>query len=263
MDIPDRPPLDPYELEQLELKLHEIDKRWWIELQMMTFSVSRIETTLGSRTAGPLPPKRPLQLKRHLQSYAIMLFNEEASSVIFPNVAWYPRDPQSRHWQSKLAERVEARVLLLIAKLSDSFALVRFSTYDLDYHGVTQSEMRQCIRECLKRLIEAKLAPEPRTEETISTKTPAPIAESNEAPPSQPQPIPGTSEIQRREVLLAEYKAATGDQADYRIYNARNSGIHKPEFYQWKKGVLPKDSGTTKNFERFLREKKIPIPRKP
>ena len=230
---------------------------------MMTFSISLLETNFGSRTTGPLPPKQPIQLKRHLQSYAIMLFNEEASSVIFPNVVWYPRDPQSRHWQSKLAERVEARVIQLVAKLNASFGLMRFASYDLDYHGVTQPEMRQCICECLKRLIETKLAPEPRTQETISTKTPAPIAESNEAPPNQPPPIPGTSETERRKALLAEYKAATGDPADYRIYNARNSGIHKPEFYQWKKGVLPKDSGTTKNFERFLREKKIPIPRKP
>lgn len=228
---------------------------------MMTFSVSLLETNLGSRTTGPLPPKQPIQLKRHLQSYAIMLFNEEAS-VIFPNVVWYPTDPQSRHWQSKLAERVEARVIQLVAKLNASFALVRFSTCDLDYHGVTQSDMRQCIRECLKRLIFTKLLPEPRKQETISTDTP-PMAESTEAPPNVVPPMPGTSELQRREVLLAEYKAATGDPADYRIYNARNSGIHKPEFYQWKKGVLPKDSGTTKNFERFLREKKVPIPRKP
>jgi hypothetical protein len=263
MDIPDRPPLDPYELEKLELKLHEIDKSWWKQLQMMTVSVSLLETNLGSSTTGPLPPKQPIQLKRHLQSYAIMLFNEEASSVIFPNVVWYPRDPQSRHWQAKLAERVEARVIQLVAKLNASFGLMRFASYDLDYHGVTQPEMRRCISECLKRLIETKLAPEPRTQETISTKTPAPLADSTEAPPNQPPPIPGTSEIQRREVLLAEYKAATGDPSDYQIYNAKNSGIHSPEFYKWKKGDLSRHSKTASNFEHFLREKKPPIPRKP
>ena len=70
-------------------------------------------------------------------------------------------------------------------------------------------------------------------------------------------------EIERRRKLLAEYKAATKNSSNKRIYEARNSGVHKPEFYQWLNGTLPTESATTISFERFLREKKPPIPRKP
>ena len=63
--------------------------------------------------------------------------------------------------------------------------------------------------------------------------------------------------------LLSDYKAATGQPSNKRIYQASNSTIHKPEFYEWVRGELPSASETTRNFERFLREKKPPIPRNP
>jgi hypothetical protein len=67
----------------------------------------------------------------------------------------------------------------------------------------------------------------------------------------------------RRLFLLAEYKAATEYPSNKRLYEAKNSGIHKPQFYQWLDGTPPASSATTTNFERFLREKKPPIPRRP
>jgi hypothetical protein len=70
-------------------------------------------------------------------------------------------------------------------------------------------------------------------------------------------------EIARRLRLLEEYKSATGQPSNQRIYRAKNSGIHKPQFHEWLKGVLPSASQTSVNFERFLREKKQPIPRNP
>jgi hypothetical protein len=70
------------------------------------------------------------------------------------------------------------------------------------------------------------------------------------------------AEKDRRAKLLTEYKAATGSPSDYRIYKAKNSGIHKPEFYKWRNGQLSRASETTKAFEKFLQEKKPPIPRK-
>ena len=63
---------------------------------------------------------------------------------------------------------------------------------------------------------------------------------------------------ERRQKLLAEYKAATGNPPNKRIYEAVNSGIYKPQFYEWLKGKLPSESATAQNFERFLREKKPP-----
>jgi hypothetical protein len=84
-----------------------------------------------------------------------------------------------------------------------------------------------------------------------------------QAPPpvaaEQPQE---QEEVAQRAKLLSEYKAATG-ASNKKIYEARNSGIYKPEFYQWLKGRLPANSTTAKNFETFLKAKKRPIPRKP
>ena len=68
-------------------------------------------------------------------------------------------------------------------------------------------------------------------------------------------------ERSRRDQLLADYKSATSSPSNRRIYESRNAGIHKPEFYRWIKGTLPRQSETAQNFERFLREKKQPIPR--
>lgn len=65
-----------------------------------------------------------------------------------------------------------------------------------------------------------------------------------------------------RRQLLMEYKAATGNPANQKIYKAKNSCIHKPEFYDYLNGKFSSASTTCINFERFLREKKPPIPRK-
>ena len=69
-------------------------------------------------------------------------------------------------------------------------------------------------------------------------------------------------EIQRRAKLLEAYKTATGIRANQRIYQAKNSGIHKPQFYEWRSGKLASESATAINFERFLSAKKVPIPRR-
>ena len=70
----------------------------------------------------------------------------------------------------------------------------------------------------------------------------------------------GSNETLRRRKLLETYKEFTG-ATNRQIYQGR-SGIHKPEFYAWLKGKLKGTSETAQNFERFLREKKSPIPRK-
>lgn len=75
------------------------------------------------------------------------------------------------------------------------------------------------------------------------------------------QPPSTAQEIERRKALLAEYKAATGVTSNHKIYGAKNSQLHKPQFYEWINGELSAESVTAQNFERFLREKKQPIPR--
>lgn len=61
-----------------------------------------------------------------------------------------------------------------------------------------------------------------------------------------------------RKTLLDEYKRVTGVKADKAIYEYRKAGIHKPEFYKWRRGELPATSQTARNFERFLMEQRPP-----
>jgi len=77
-----------------------------------------------------------------------------------------------------------------------------------------------------------------------------------------PPPSPESSLVEQRKALLEAYKAKTG-ASNRKIYTARNSGIHKPQFSEWCNGILPNTSATTLNFERFLREQRPPVPRNP
>ena len=63
-----------------------------------------------------------------------------------------------------------------------------------------------------------------------------------------------------RKALLDEYRQVVR-VPNKKIYEARNSNIHKPQFYAWIRGELSAASQTSINFERFLREKKPPLPR--
>ena len=78
---------------------------------------------------------------------------------------------------------------------------------------------------------------------------------------SAPNNILDTPVIAARRQLLEEYKAATEDPSNKWIYEAWNSGIHKSQFYAWRKSNLSANSSTTQNFERFLRTKKPPVAR--
>jgi hypothetical protein len=93
-------------------------------------------------------------------------------------------------------------------------------------------------------------------------------ADSSRAAPqpnTYPDDLPAEREkrIAARKQMLQDYKAACGSVSNRRIYSARNSGLYKAQFSEWVNGILPDSSATTINFERFLREKKPPIPRKP
>jgi len=67
-------------------------------------------------------------------------------------------------------------------------------------------------------------------------------------------------EVGRRQALLDRYVRRTS--ASRRSIYEGQSGIHKPQFYEWIKRKLPRDSATCQNFERFLDDGKRPVPRK-
>jgi hypothetical protein len=66
----------------------------------------------------------------------------------------------------------------------------------------------------------------------------------------------------KRFALLQSYRSRTQNPSHRQIYTARNSAINKPEFYEWLKGILPDTSKTTRKFENFLKQNKLPIPKK-
>jgi hypothetical protein len=66
-----------------------------------------------------------------------------------------------------------------------------------------------------------------------------------------------------REDLLNDYKRRVKDAkgnpySNRSLYTAKNSGICKPEFYEWVNGKLPAKSMTCTNFERFLNHNEPP-----
>jgi hypothetical protein len=145
-------------------------------------------------------------------------------------------------------------------------ALVRDSIGDqlgIKPEEVTGKQIQVAVAGLLRDYPAITLIPSPRNAETEIAPGPASDTTEPGENPIAESPADREKEIERRQRLLADYKAATGDPPDYRIYNAKNSGIHKPEFYEWKKGTLSRRTKTAQNFERFLREKKPPIPRKP
>ena len=70
------------------------------------------------------------------------------------------------------------------------------------------------------------------------------------------------AEIKRiRAELFADYKRRTGVRTKAAIYTAKNSGVHKAEFYEWLNGMLLDTSATARNLETFLRSDALPVPR--
>lgn len=81
------------------------------------------------------------------------------------------------------------------------------------------------------------------------------------APPAAERPKTQKELVRNRQELLENYKKRTGVQTNAAIYNAKNAGIHKPQFYQWRKGELADDCMTARNLERFLLSFERPKPR--
>jgi len=184
------------------------------------------------------------------------MFRTEASE--------YPADPQIEFWLSKLAERVVEHVMETVAVMNQTtYDIFHGKQYNgLSWHGLTLEDMRDAAREGLefdKTSVLNRLLPESVQDTNSEGSEAAPISES--VGESIPTASEAGSLIERRKKFLDEYKAATGHPSSKQIYEASNSGIHKPEFYQWKNGNLPAESRVTKRFEVFLKAKKRPVPR--
>jgi len=252
MDESELPIKNPDILEQIESEMHLQDKHFWKELrkmQMPTPLSIKIQSLLFRD--GPSPPQLPLRLSAIISRYGLALIEVEASK--------YPKPHSNmRRWMIALTQRVENRVMDLIDQLE-----ARDPLLSLDHHGLTRDDMLRGLQTDSMWAIDM-YSFESSPKDPVSA-APAVAIDHSQLPdaPDNAAHTPNPSLLERRLNLLNEYKAANKNLPSQRIYEARNSGIHKPEFYEWLNGKLPAASETTLNFERFLREKKPPIPRKP
>jgi hypothetical protein len=235
--------------------MHQADQTYWPQITAM-----RVKKYHPLDT--PVPPPTPELLLNKLLQYASVLFKVEADQYEQLRTGGHYLD-----WLSRLTDRVVAKVVKVSGQLNDgdSDALL------LDYHGLTLPKIEQELKEFLEGI--AYQYDQGQFNATVAK---IQINKSQtvniEQPSDSTLPLKGetvslgqsdSTEVERRQKLLNEYKVANKSLPNKRIYEARNSGLHKPEFYEWLNGTLPAKSETTLNFERFLREKKPPIPRKP
>jgi DNA-binding XRE family transcriptional regulator len=136
MSEADRPPLDPITYEQIRELLYKVDQRLWP--MIADFRVPRFIPL-----STPVPPQRPLQLIRNLQSYASMLFKTEADQYEqFRDDGRYPA------WLRGLGERVLARVLEAFERIEQGDA-----NFTLSYHGIAHPTMISELRKILGDLV--------------------------------------------------------------------------------------------------------------
>jgi hypothetical protein len=264
MDSPDMPPFGERIYERLATELYKVDRTYWAKLKEMQMPPNAF---LGI-PLGPSPPRLPVQLRSILKDYATALFYPEANE--------FPVNLDYMRWLERLASRSAEQVMNSVASIETA----GLGISSLKHHGLTMTEMRQAVDESLQDAVSFYLR------QLTTAALPQPVEQPEEAPISGPhEQIPEElvrrtiaqqrnikpvrqkirsgqvtnvhpTEVERRTKLLADYKAATGNPSNKQLYQARNSGIHKPDFYKWRNGRLPADSSTTINFERFLREKK-------
>ena len=135
MEDRQRPPLDADVCEAIKVEQHEIDKRYWAELELLPVSpVTRLRDEMKGL---PCSPTRPRHLLRLLREYACALFDAEARK--------YPPGRELPRWLINLGESIEARVVpfLLRPNLGGS----------LDYHA-TAEEIKTAVHDSLKSQIE-------------------------------------------------------------------------------------------------------------
>jgi hypothetical protein len=254
----DRPALTPSQEIAIESAQNDVDGEFWRilwEFQAL-MPHAQLEYDRRNRTNRPTP-KEPAKFQWVIGEYARNLFIIEARV--------YPDALELREWLTNLSKRVMERVSQKLDEIENRGQLQDRSFV---HHGVIPDQIISTMRGVLASAIEVRLAsyqpislpppPPPPPPEVTAQMQSQPSTKSEAAQDTEPN----ESEVERRGKLLAEYKLETG-ASNRKIYEARNSGIYKPEFYKWLDGTLPSESSTSINFERFLRAQKPPMPRKP
>ncbi len=276
MDQSERPKFTPEVEAHVEKVQNHAELFAWRQLQalqVLTPIAQRMErAAYPSKPFDPPAAKKPHEIRMHIRNFAQALYLAEAN--------FYPDGPHIKEQFANLTGRILQRIR---ATVVDVQAAGIKQALSLEHHGLSLEQMESAALDELEGWISKRLAPDPppdrpplppdvqaqMADASEPSNPPKVLTASDTLPASPPTTeadlalVVDASEIQRRANLLQNYKTATGIRANQQIYSARNSCIHKPQFYEWCNGALPVSSATAQNFERFLTSKKPPIPRKP
>src|SRR5271154_6697414 len=135
MNDPFRPPLHPIAREQIKMLLDKVDQQHW-----PLIAAWRVPKYFPLDT--PVPSQSPLHFLNSLQVYASALLKVEADQYEpFRSYEQYPV------WLSNLTERILVRVLDAVEKIEQGNPKAT-----LWYHGLTQPEIAEGVRETLLKL---------------------------------------------------------------------------------------------------------------
>lgn len=244
----DRPKLPATVYQSIESARIKIDEYYWkrlVNLQVSTIAANVPQVGFPDLEPQPPKPQRPDALRSAITRYARNLFVVEA--------ARYPVDGYFEHFLGKLGERTIEHITRTVTSVENAGNTI-FRRASLFHHGLSLEQIRETAAQEISGLIDGRL------EQVREPSKPTEAEATNRATLGSTEPA---AEIERRAKLLADYKAATGNPPNERIYKSANAGIHKPEFYQWRSGRLSAKSKVTKRFEAFLKAKRRPIPRNP
>ncbi len=150
MTTTDRPNLSLDVLFQIETAQNQIHLKYRTQLEQMQMPTDEAEAErLKYYPAVKYQPpmlKSPHSLRLMLSQYATFLLECE--------VAFYPNDPQLKHWLEKLGKRIQGAVIGTIIKLQQVGIAKKVT---LMYHGVDYDMMRETIAETLATAIDLHL----------------------------------------------------------------------------------------------------------
>ena len=237
MSDPEKPPLDPRVYEQIEMQLHQIDRRHWPWIAAM-----RVPRSIPPDE--PVPPQTPHHLLNQLQWYASMLLKTEADQY-----EQFRHDERYQEWLSKLSERILDRVIKTADRIEDANL-----DQTLLHHGVTKLQIILAVRGILHELTHpyaGGIARIPTHAELVVAQEPVPTEAAAEAPQND------------REALRDLYLAAFPDAKIRDICWAAQQ--HYREWRRWLKGEIREGLKPDRAFRRILNSGKSPedLVRKP
>ena len=234
----DRPPLPAIMYELIEDQLRKIDERH--EQSLLTFSVNP-DVSPGQRA----PAKQPRKLMNALEIYAGNLFVAESAQY-----EGFKSDESYSLWLVRLKDRIIRRIFETIALLQQR------PDVRLDYHGLTDDEIRAGLNTLLLRAVNeyAWVAGNATIESTAST-------QANSSTPIQQPDLPlagvaGVPSVSDRQALRDSYRATFPDAGILDICWAARQRYS--EWKRWLRGALKDGSTPDKAFRTILSSGKLP-----